>query len=446
MKAQFLSYIAQHLPFIQHKKLLLAVSGGLDSMVLFALCKELEMDIAVAHCNFNLRGKESDTETAFVEKTMRESQIPVFIKHFDTYAYAKMNKVSTQMAARDLRYTWFQELAAENDFDYILTAHHSNDAAETFLINLSRGTGIKGLTGIPEHNGNLVRPLLRFSRKQIHEYALANNLQWREDSSNASDAYLRNHLRHNAILALENATPHFLDGLSKTQEHLKQSAALLSVYESQLEQEYTYPINSISGPSGICLDLIKIKDHKAPKAVIYALLKEYGFTSWEDIYDLVNAQSGKKVFAPKYYVLKDRDVFQVMPISDSVEEDSISWILQDEETVHFNNGQLSISQVAQMQKGKANEIYVDKDRLNFPLHIRKWKHGDFFHPLGMKGTKKLSKYFKDEKLSLIEKERIYVLCNDTAIIWVIGMRPDNRFRVTETTKTILKISYNTYEK
>lgn len=444
MKAQFLSYITQHLPFIQHKKLLLAVSGGLDSMVLFALCKELEMDVAVAHCNFNLRGDESDAETAFVEKTMQERQIPVFIKHFDTYAFAKEKKVSTQMAARDLRYTWFQELASEHDFDYILTAHHNNDAVETFLINLSRGTGIKGLTGIPEHNGNVVRPMLGFSRKQIQEYADDNNVQWKEDSSNASDEYLRNDLRHNAIPALEKATTHFLEGLAKTQEHLKQSAALLNVYESQLKQEYTYPINSTQGPSGICIDLEKLATHPEPDAVLYTLLEGYGFTAWQDIYDLKEAQSGKKILSQTHSLLKDRTVLQLLP-TDNNRTAPVVWIKAHEQQVQLEGGQLALEEVTTLETATKNEIFVSKNRLTFPLQIRSWQEGDYFFPLGLEGKKKLSKFFKDEKLSLIQKKEVKILCSGDEIVWVVGMRPDDRFKVNTQTKTIIKISYTNYE-
>jgi len=444
MKAQFLSYITQYLPFIKHTKLLLAVSGGLDRMVLFALCNDLELDMAIAHCNFNLRGEESDAETTFVEKTMQEAQIPIFIKHFDTSAFAKEKKISTQMAARDLRYTWFQELASKHDFEYILTAHHSNDAAETFLINLGRGTGIKGLTGIPRHNGNVVRPLLGFSRKQIKEYADSAHLLWREDSSNASDNYLRNDLRNNAIPILEKASPHFLEGLTKTQENLKQSAALLNTYVAQLKQEYTYPINSIQGSSGICIDLEKLAAHPEQDAVLYTLLEGYGFTAWQDVYDLKQAQSGKKILSQTHSLYKDRTVLQLMPI-DNKKKAQVVWVSANEKQVQLGGGQLALEVVAKLETASRNEIFVAKDRLKFPLHIRSWQEGDYFFPLGLKGKKKLSKFFKDEKLSLVQKKEVQILCSGEEIVWIVGMRPDDRFKVNPDTKSILKISYTNYE-
>lgn len=444
MKTQFLSFIQNELPFLEHSKIILAVSGGLDSMVLYHLCQVHQMDIAVAHCNFNLRDEESEAETAFVKTTMEEAQIPCFITYFDTYAYAKEKKISTQMAARELRYAWFQELARTHGFQYILTAHHANDSAETMLINLSRGTGIRGLAGIPLQNENVVRPLLGFSRKQLKEYALANTINWKEDSSNASSDYLRNDLRLHAIPALENAAPHFLEGVIKTQEYLKQSIALISRYKEQLKREYTYPLNSIQGPTGFCIDLKKLETHPEQNAVLYALLSDYGFTAWQDIYALVETQSGKKIISQSHTIVKNRESLQVMP-NNNKQENPVVWIGADEKQVSGEYWQLELQEIPERSITHTNEIFVDQSRLNFPLHIRSWQEGDYFFPLGLGGKKKLSKYFKDEKLSLVEKRDVLLLCSGKDILWVIGMRPDDRFKVNDTTKTIIKISYKTYE-
>lgn len=444
MEAQFLSHIQQKLPFINGKKLLLAVSGGLDSMVLFHLFKK-DKDIAIAHCNFGLRGAESTTETAFVQHCAKEASITCYTKYFDTYAYAKEKKLSTQMAARALRYNWFQELAREHNYDYILTAHHLNDSAETLLINLSRGTGIKGLAGIPATNGNIVRPLLPFSRKQIKEYALTHDINWKEDSSNASDDYLRNAIRLKAIPILEEETPSFLEGVRNTQEYLTQSVHLLEAYKELLKQTYCYPLNSVMGPSGFCIDLEKLAAHSDPDAVLFSLLSEYGFTSWKDIYDLKRAQSGKKVSSATHCVFKDRATLQVLPLVKEETEREVYWIKKGENIFKTDTWQLSFKEVTALSTVTNNEIFVDKDQLNYPLQIRTWKEGDFFFPLGLKGKKKLSKYFKDEKLSLIQKDIQYLLCSDDQIVWVLGMRQDDRFKISETTKTILKISYNSHE-
>ena len=444
MEAQFLAYIKTHLAVLLDKKLLLAVSAGLDSMVLLELCRKQQMDIAVAHCNFCLRGDESAAETHFLTTKLEKEKINYHCKHFDTRAFAKEKKVSTQMAARQLRYSWFQELAQQHGYDYILTAHHLNDTAETLLINLSRGSGIKGLTGIPKQRANVVRPLLGFSRKQIQEYATAHNLQWKEDSSNASDDYVRNHLRHHAIPALEKANPNFLEGLTKTQYYLSQAATLLDVYQDELKQTYGYPINSAQGPSGFAIDLEKLQFHQAPDAVLYALLREYGFTAWDDIYNLKNAQSGKQVHSQKYTILKDRSTLQVQARNTKAMA-AVVWIQQDENVVSGEQWKLSLKEVKNYTTTASSEIYVSKERLNFPLQIRSWQEGDFFYPLGLRGKKKLSKYFKDLKLSLREKHEVKILCSGYDIVWVIGMRLDDRFKVTSKTQTILKISFQTYE-
>ena len=289
-----------------------------------------------------------------------------------------------------------------------------------------------------------MRPLLGFSRKQIKEYATVNSILWKEDSSNALDEYLRNDLRHNAIPALENASPHFLDGLAKTQEHLRQTAALLKAYEAQLQKDFTYPINSIQGPPGICIDLEKMATHPEPDAVLYTLLEGYGFTAWQDIYDLKQAQSGKKIRSQTHLLLKDRKVLQLMPI-DTNREAPIVWIRANEKQVQLQGGYIALEEEAQIETATKNEIYVAKDRLTFPLHARSWQEGDYFFPLGLKGKKKLSKFFKDEKLSLIQKKEVKILCSGDEIVWVVGMRPDDRFKVNTQTKTILKISYTNYE-
>ena len=444
MVSQFQSYIAKHLPFIQGKKLLIAISGGLDSMMLFHLCKELGMNIGVAHCNFGLRGEESKVETLFVKTKMEEAQTPCYIKYFNTYAYAKEKKKSTQMAARELRYTWFQELVEVHDFQYILTAHHADDTAETLLINLSRGTGVKGLSGIPRQNKNVVRPLLGFSRKQLKEYATNHDIQWKEDSSNASDNYLRNHIRHHAMTALENAAPHFLEGITKTQEYVRQSIALLKVYETQLKQELTYPIDEKQESVVFCIDLKKLELHPEPNAVLYTLLEEYGFTAWQDIYDLKDAQAGKRVISSSHTILKNREA--LLLISNNIEKKSQRhWIKENDSMVIVEGKQLQLEEVIGRVSSGKNQIYVDKDTLKYPLHIRSWEEGDYFFPLGLGGKKKLSKLFKDEKLSLLQKGGVKILCSQDKIVWVLGIRPDDRFKVTETTQTILKISYNAYE-
>lgn len=442
----FQSYIKQVFPFVDNHSVLVTVSGGLDSIVLLHLCVSSGLNIGVAHCNFKLRDKESDADALFVKKTAEKLDLPFYSKEFDTYAYAKKNKCSTQMAARELRYCWFEELSSTEGFDYIATAHHANDNLETFFINLSRGTGIEGLIGIPHISGKIIRPLLPFSRKQIHDFAIQSDIIWREDSSNASDVYLRNAIRHHVLPELEQIRPDILDRFEVTQKHLQQIDRLLSVYRQELKEKYTYPLNSIMGESALCIAISLLKQHPEPKAVLYELLKEYGFTSWEDIYNLLDAQSGKQVFSNTHRLLKDRDVLQLYTYRKEKSIYTTSFTLPEGKSSHEDvYGSLLFEKVSDVLPAKSNnELYIDRSTITFPLTIRHWKEGDFFYPTGMEGKKKLSKFFKDEKLSLVAKENVWLLCNGDAIVWIISHRADRRFYANQDTKNILKITY-TYD-
>lgn len=434
MLDEFKHHIDQYFSFLSKAKLLVTVSSGLDSMVLLHLCEQLGLDIAVAHCNFQLRAAESDGDASFVKAYCEQHQLPFFEKNFDTQAFAKISKVSTQIAARTLRYEWFEQLSVTEGFDHILTAHHLNDDLETFLINLGRGTGINGLTGIPRINEKVVRPLLSFSRKRIHTYAIENKLQWREDSSNATDHYQRNHLRHHAIPALKEAQPTIFKGFIKTQQHLQQSNALLKVYESQLRQQLLTSSNGV-----VSLNIDTLLKHPEPEAVLYTLFYSYGFTAWEDIYQLPKAQSGKQVFSNDYKLLKNRNELQLVAL-DASENKRYIWE-NDILSVEGAFGKLVKETVNTIEDTSNNVIYVDASLLVFPLILRTWKEGDYFYPYGLGGKKKLSKFYKDEKLSLIDKEKTWLLCQDNNIIWVVGRRADNRFRIQDKTQGILKISF-----
>ncbi len=434
MLEDFKHHIDQYFSFLFKAKILITVSGGLDSMVLLYLCKKMKLDIAVAHCNFQLRDKESDGDAAFIKNYCKLHKLPFFKKNFDTQAFAKTSKTSTQIAARTLRYEWFEELSIAEGYAYILTAHHLNDDLETFLINLGRGTGINGLTGIPRINKKIVRPLLSFSRKRIHSFAIENKLQWREDSSNATDHYQRNHLRHHAIPALEEAHTTFFKGFKKTQNHLQQSNALLKAYVSQLRQQLISTTNGVT-----ILKVATLLEHPTPEAVLYALFSPYGFTAWEDIYQLPTAQSGKQVFSNTHRLLKNRNEIQLIE-NTTIENKCYTWE-GDVAVVEGAFGKLVKESVNTITDSSNISIYVDASLLEFPLQLRTWKDGDYFYPYGLDGKKKLSKFYKDEKFSLIEKEKTWLLCQDDKIIWVIGRRADDRCKVKDTTKEILKISF-----
>lgn len=430
----FEQHFNTHLDILKDSKLLLAVSGGLDSVVLAHLCHKLKLNISLAHCNFNLRGDESDADEDFVLDLAEDLELEVFIESFDTEAYAKEHEgLSIQMAARELRYNWFFELAEQLHFDYILTAHHADDNLETFLINLTRGTGLDGLTGIPEVAGKLVRPLLLFSRETIAAFAVENQLKWREDSSNASTKYLRNKLRHDVIPILKQINPQVLHNFQTTISNLQDSQdiiydAVINVQKKIVEVE----------EDQIKLNVGKLKKLSNPKAYLYELLSDFNFTAWHDVLHLLDAQSGKQVFSSTHRLLKDRDFLLLTEIDFDSQEIPIL-IKKEVQEVITAIGTLIFKKVDGISETSKHIIYVDADRLEFPLNIRKWQEGDWFCPLGMTGKKKLSKYFKDEKMSLIDKEKTLILSSADDIVWIIGKRADDRFKITENTTNILKI-------
>ncbi|OEK08129.1 tRNA lysidine(34) synthetase TilS [Flavivirga aquatica] len=432
------NHITQNLPFLKESKTLIAISGGVDSVVLAYLSHKLNLNIALAHCNFNLRGKESDADEDFVFKLAEELNLEVFVEHFDTEKYAKESKQSIQMAARELRYNWFDELAKQLQFDYILTGHHADDNLETFLINLTRGTGLEGLTGIPEVNNKFVRPLLPFSREQIETFAKDNVISWRNDSSNASTKYLRNKLRHDVIPILKEINPNLLQSFQNTLNNLSDTADIIEESTATVLKQAIETKDSES----IAYKISEFKKLKNPKAYLFEAFKTYGFTEWDDVANLLDAQSGKQVFSRTHRLIKDRSHFLLSKIPPEIIEGDIKQdvsILENDDKVEIPLGTLFLEEVEAVLDKSPNTIYVDKELLKYPLILRKKTEGDIFYPLGMKGKKKLSKYFKDEKLSLLDKENTWLLCSGDAIVWVVNRRADNRYRVTEKTKNILKI-------
>lgn len=426
-------HLENNLPFLKRSKLLIAVSGGIDSIVLVHLLKQLDYDIAIAHCNFGLRGEESDGDEDFIKSYASENNIQIFVTHFDTKSFAFDNKLSIQVAARQLRYIWFDQLLEEHKLDYLLTAHHLDDNIETFLINFTRGTGLEGLTGIPQQNGNVVRPLLPFTRKEIENYALENNITWREDSSNASDKYLRNKLRHDIVPVLKSLNPSFADSFLQSLNNLQQSASL--AHDAAILM-YQQVVSEKEGQKHI--DIEQLKRLPNYKAYLYQWLNPFGFTSWDDIYNLTDGQSGKQVLAPGYRLLKDRSVLILEPLKPVDKE--IYEIQQGTTVINEPLAiKLELSDVISPDSTK-NTIFVNNNLIKFPLFVRKWQEGDYFCPLGMNGQKKkVSKFFKDEKMSLSEKENTWILCSGNEIIWIIGRRADDRFKIRNTTDTILKI-------
>jgi tRNA(Ile)-lysidine synthase len=401
--------------------------------VLSRLFKELNYNISLAHCNFSLRGKESDEDEKFVISLAGMLSIPVFNKKFNTKAYKIKHKLSTQVAARKLRYQWFDEVCAGHSFDYLATAHHLDDDLETFLINLSRGTGLKGLTGIPVMNDKIIRPFLNFPRADILYYAKEKNSTWREDSSNQTTDYLRNKLRIEVIPRLKEVDLNLLNGFQQTQKNLNESASLVNDYMALIKNLIVNKTDE-----GFEIDIFKLLELPNTNALLYELLAPFGFTAWNDISNLLVAQSGKQIFSETHRIIKNRT--SLLLVENNLVQDQETYLIKESDKRIDVPINLKIEQVEKTSDYIPGIVYLDAQKLKFPLQLRKWQEGDLFYPFGMTGKKKLSKFFKDEKLSLLAKEKTWVLTSSDDIVWIVGIRADHRFKVETQTKSILKIT------
>ncbi len=448
MKAELQEHINAKFSFLYDKNLLIAISGGIDSVVLTHLLHKLHFKISLAHCNFSLRGKESNEDEEFVKELGEKLEVQTHTIKFETEAYAEEKGISTQMAARDLRYGWFQKIAKENNIDYIITGHQKDDVLETFFINLTRGTGLDGLTGIPEIQGNIVRPFMIFSRNDILIYAAKKKILWREDRTNSSIRYVRNKIRHKIVPVLKELNPNLLETFYNTLENLKGSQQIVKDRIQNVKEKMT-KIHK----NELHFSIDELKKLSNPKIYLFEILKEYGFTEWNDVADLLECQSGKQVFSKTHRLLKDREVLilseilqqeeiERFEIFENTTEINVPIALKFETiTIPFDTKNHQHKVLEELIFDDKNTISIDFDNLEFPLILRKRQKGDFFFPIGLNGKKKVSKFFKDEKLSLIDKENAWLLCSKNDIVWVVGMRLDNRFKVTKTTSKILKISH-----
>ncbi|EGD33674.1 tRNA lysidine(34) synthetase TilS [Capnocytophaga sp. oral taxon 338] len=439
MLASFQNHLQRNFPFLWQKRIILAISGGIDSVVLAYLLKELQIPFLMAHCNFQLRGEESEGDQHFVEALAQKLSMPLEVKRFATKEYGKTHALNTQLAARVLRYEWFEQIRQKKGYDYILTAHQANDSWETFLINTSRGTGLKGLLGVPVQNNTILRPLLGFSREEILAFAKENNIIWREDSSNNSDAYTRNKIRHHISPILSQIHPNFLKNLEKTQHILQLTYSFI---EEQLEK-YRKKCFIIGTPIIFLVNILK--DHPHRSFLLYELLSPYGFTGIEILERFLYASTGKQIFSNTHRILSNRGQWLILPIEKNTTT-NIFYIHKEDKSIDYPLT-IHLEEISAIEKSKKGTIFLDKEKIQFPLCIRKRKKGDIFYPYGMNGKKKtLSKYFKDEKYSLYEKENQWLLVDNTdQILWVIGKRPDERFLATKNTKRILDISIKTIQ-
>lgn len=409
---------------------LLAISGGIDSMVLLDLFRNSTVKFQVAHCNFQLRGEDAVGDEQFVKEYCQHNKIPFYTIRFDVEAYQKTGNYSVEMACRNLRYNWFDELMDKNELDYLVTAHHLDDNVETFLINLSRGTGLKGLTGMQLFNGKIFRPLLEFTKDDLLSYAKENNINWREDYTNKTDDYTRNKIRHHILPVLKEIHPLFNDNFLKTLSYLNDNNMIIQDRIIEIKNKLFIGNN----PSKILIkDLLVLHPLET---YLYYLFEKYGFNSTKELIKFLDSKVGSEIKSEGYRLVKDRDYILLQPI-EPITENEIP-ILGD--FIKINSLNLKFEK-SKSQNDKATEI-IDYESISFPLKLRKVIDGDYFYPIGMKGQKKLiSKFMKDLKLSKLEKEQVWLLCDkEDKIIWIVNYRLDERFKITKTSKNFLNIT------
>lgn len=434
MLDRFLAYIKEHSLFDTKSKLLVAVSGGKDSVALVDLLIKSDFNFSIAHCNFGLRGSESDQDEQFVKKLAHDGGSTFYSKSFSTNKYAEENGVSTQMAARDLRYDWFKNLVATKGYSDIVTAHHLNDSLETALFNFIKGTGAAGLKGINPSNGVVKRPLLFAKRGEIDLYISENELQWREDSSNLSVKYHRNRLRHEVIPILKDINPSVEDTFISTSKRMRSLQALLRSATSTFEKTIV--------KDGFHVRISRSKILETELVVLEAALKKFDFNlvQVEELLHLVSNHSvGKVLQSPTHILNVDRDAVYVSPLT-SISGSSVS-IPSAESCIKFMRMELSLKVTDDLTINKEQlMVKVDYSKLEFPLVLREWQEGDTFRPLGMKGKKKLSDFMIDEKIPLNLKSDILVLTSEANIVWVVGKRIDDRYKITNSTTKALQLT------
>lgn len=426
-------YIESNNLILDNDKVIVGVSGGADSVALLDILLSLGYVCIVAHCNFHLRGEESVRDARFVEKLCSHYNVDFYSVDFDTKGYALLNSISIEMAARQLRYNWFEELRIQLGAQSIAVAHHQDDSIETVLLNLIRGTGIVGLTGISSRNKYVIRPLLCISRKVILEYLNSNNLSFVEDHTNFEDQYTRNKIRLNILPLLQSINPSVSKSILQTSENLSQVEKIYRSYIDQAREEILEN-NKVS--------IYKLLNCVSPQAVLFEILSKYNFKGdiVKHIFASLETQSGKLFFSPTHQLLKDRDYLIIREKETKTES---KYNLEEGLPLLSYPLQLRIETLLTtdltIEKSK-NIIYLDKDKLIFPLQLRHWQQGDWFIPFGMCGKKKISDFFSDNKYSLFDKENAWLLCSGKNIVWIVGKRADNRYRITEETSVVLKIS------
>ncbi len=437
---KFQHYIKQYHLFQPKDKLLLAVSGGVDSVVLCELCKQVGYDFAIAHCNFQLRGEDSSRDEKFVENLSKKYNAVFYSIKFDTNAVANKEKKSIEETARDLRYAWFEEIRNANGFNYIVTAHHAGDNIETVLMNFFRGTGIKGMHGILPKQNKIVRPLLFANKGIVQDFANNNKSGFVTDFTNQQNDFTRNYFRNELIPSIKKIFP-------EAEENILKNITRLGEAEQLYNQAVGLHTKKLLEKNGneIHIPVLKLQKTIPLATIIYEIIKNYNFTSHqtEEVIGLLHSESGKYIKSPTHRVIKNRKWLIIS--SNKTEEAQNILIEENDKKITFQEGVLLIEKKSQPSIINTQSLtaQLDTGEIKFPLLLRKWKQGDYFYPLGMQKKKKLSRFLIDQKLSLTQKEKVWVIEMNKKIIWVIGLRIDDRFKITHKTTEILQLDFKT---
>lgn len=425
----------------QNSTVIVGLSGGMDSMVLLDILTLLGYNCIAAHCNFHLRNDESDRDEKFVKNWCKTIDTQYTSINFDTKQYAADRKISIEMAARELRYCWFEAIRNEYQANYIAVAHHKDDSVETLLLNLIRGTGIKGLTGISPKNGHIVRPLLCLSRNEIESYISERDIPYVTDSTNHEDIYLRNSLRLNVIPLLETLNPSVRETIFRTSRNLTEAE---KIYSESIQKS----ISKVFNDNKIYID--ELKRTASQRSVLFELLTPYSFTpsTIEDIYESIDSISGKIFYSDVnsdlgkkgYRLIKDRNIFLLDALTECNNKDK-TFLIEEGASEILEPIRLIIRILNSSDEIKyhRNILYLDEEKIKYPLELRRWRAGDWFIPFGMKGRKKLSDYFTDHKFTLKDKDEAWILTSGEDIVWLVGERNDDRFKITDRTKKIVAI-------
>lgn len=412
---------------------LLAVSGGADSTVMAHLFHEAGLDMAIAHCNFHLRGEDSNRDMHMVQQLAEQLHAPLFLREFDTIGIQKNSSLSIEMTARKLRYDWFDEIGQE--FDFIVTAHQANDVAETLLLNLCRGTGLKGLASIPPKNGKIIRPLLHFTAEEIREYARQHKIPFAIDCTNADESIKRNRIRNSVLPQLAELNPNLIHTFSQNCDIFRQQYSFYRKQMDEIMAEIRVPTEQ-----GVQINLHALDEHPCKNLILYELLNEYGFTAevGEEMVRKPQVQSGTRYLSPSHTLLVNRDHLLIRPNQSGQDEEIVVHSVEELQN-HFRVERCTTDEPIRYPKDN-HTLFIPEEKLVFPLTLRHWNHGDFFYPLGGQGKQKLSDFFTDHKISVFQKQEVMLLCSGNDIVWIVGLRSDERYKITSSTISYYKIS------